>query len=111
MKENKELPVELCLACRFLGDYLGCPPECDKDPVKCKSNKPWLCWQKYIARKAAEEAVCRVCGCTQHNACPERCHWVEEDLCSACDRKKQANPRMDLLNGCSAGKSDRYGNF
>ena len=27
---------------------------------------------------------CRVCGCTQDNACPEGCEWVEHDLCSAC---------------------------
>ncbi len=34
---------------------------------------------------------CRVCGCSDDDcsACIERtgrpCHWVEEDLCSACD--------------------------
>lgn len=27
---------------------------------------------------------CRVCGCTDHNACDGGCHWVEEDLCSSC---------------------------
>ena len=27
---------------------------------------------------------CRVCGCTEHNACDGGCSWVEEDLCSAC---------------------------
>lgn len=27
---------------------------------------------------------CRVCGCTQLNACPGRCWWVESDLCSTC---------------------------
>lgn len=36
---------------------------------------------------------CRVCGCTQHNACEEGCSWVKEPaytydfmgpLCSAC---------------------------
>ena len=31
-----------------------------------------------------EERVCRVCGCTQFNACPGGCYWVEHDLCSAC---------------------------
>lgn len=33
------------------------------------------------------EGVCRVCGCTDQEACltPEGpCHWVEEDLCSRC---------------------------
>ncbi|EKJ5043808.1 hypothetical protein V2113_002817 [Enterococcus faecalis] len=27
---------------------------------------------------------CRVCGCTQFNACPGGCYWIEEDLCSQC---------------------------
>jgi hypothetical protein len=29
--------------------------------------------------------VCRVCGCSQNDACqPFSCAWVEPDLCSAC---------------------------
>lgn len=28
--------------------------------------------------------ACRVCGCTEHFACPEGCSWVEPDLCSEC---------------------------
>ena len=36
-----------------------------------------------------DERVCRVCGCTEYNACVDDngenpCHWVEDDLCSAC---------------------------
>lgn len=27
---------------------------------------------------------CRVCGCTEHNACDGGCCWVGEDLCSSC---------------------------
>lgn len=27
---------------------------------------------------------CRVCGCTDEQACPNGCHWVEVNLCSAC---------------------------
>ncbi len=27
---------------------------------------------------------CRVCGCTQDNACPGGCYWIAEDLCSMC---------------------------
>ncbi len=33
------------------------------------------------------ERKCRVCGCTKDKACMTKdgpCHWVEEDLCSAC---------------------------
>lgn len=38
---------------------------------------------------------CRVCGCTQDNCqqCIDKtggpCHWVEEDLCSACETKSE----------------------
>lgn len=27
---------------------------------------------------------CRVCGCTDAEACPLGCWWVEVDLCSSC---------------------------
>ena len=33
------------------------------------------------------EPACRVCGCTEQNPCPGGCHWVEHDLCSACEGK------------------------
>lgn len=28
--------------------------------------------------------VCRVCGCSQNDACPGSCGWAAEDLCTAC---------------------------
>jgi hypothetical protein len=28
--------------------------------------------------------VCRECGCDDDHACDPPCHWVEDDLCSAC---------------------------
>jgi hypothetical protein len=34
--------------------------------------------------KGAHEPYCRVCGCTQHDPCPDNCYWIEEDLCSTC---------------------------
>lgn len=33
---------------------------------------------------AAGGAACRVCGCTDNDACEEGCYWVEADLCSSC---------------------------
>lgn len=41
-----------------------------------------------MTRKSVEPA-CRVCGCTEHNACDEGCAWVRVEvgslpLCSAC---------------------------
>jgi hypothetical protein len=38
-----------------------------------------------------DERKCRVCGCTDLNPCVTNgvpCHWVEEDLCSACVGKE-----------------------
>lgn len=29
--------------------------------------------------------ACRVCGCTDDEACWPPCHWVDTDLCSACE--------------------------
>jgi ferredoxin len=34
-----------------------------------------------------EPRRCRVCGCTDLQACPGGCFWVEEDLCSQCSDK------------------------
>lgn len=36
--------------------------------------------------------VCRVCGCSEFNACPGGCALVEEDLCSACADKPVYEP-------------------
>src|SRR6185295_16518972 len=56
---------------------------------------------------------CRVCGCTDNNCeqCIKKtgspCHWVEEDLCSACvetseikvvDTRAIANPNSNSSN-------------
>ena len=30
------------------------------------------------------ERTCRVCGCSELDACPGGCAWVGEDLCSRC---------------------------
>lgn len=30
--------------------------------------------------------TCRVCGCTDAEACPGGCSWAEADLCSTCPR-------------------------
>lgn len=36
----------------------------------------------YLAKP--KEQKCRVCGCTDNNACPGGCYWEEQDLCSKC---------------------------
>lgn len=53
-----------------------------------------LPWSKFRKTKSFRDLlrsqgvrVCRACGCTDKAACVVAgvpCHWVEEDLCSAC---------------------------
>jgi hypothetical protein len=51
---------------------------------------------------SSKRPSCRVCGCTEENACVTLngpCQWAEEDLCTACVERAQANPvltRLDL---------------
>lgn len=40
----------------------------------------------YACPTHTNEAFCRVCGCSEWEPCPGGCYWVEEDLCSACDK-------------------------
>ena len=52
----------------------------------------------YPYKPAEEKRVCRVCGCTDYNACIveggegediiSTCYWIEADLCSACAEKE-----------------------
>ena len=30
------------------------------------------------------EEKCKICGCTDYNACEGGCYWVAEELCSKC---------------------------
>jgi hypothetical protein len=67
--ERDELQKAFALACRILSD---------------NSEYSWDIWQEEIKERVHTEQVCRVCGCTDDNACSGGCWWVEEDLCSAC---------------------------
>lgn len=40
-----------------------------------------------------EVNACRVCGCTDDDACEGGCSWVAEDLCSACAKPALAPRR------------------
>ena len=72
--------------------------------VSCSANKKGIAAKKALIEKFFPEAEavpdemyeeerdegpfderrCRVCGCTDGNACLGGCYWVEEDLCSKC---------------------------
>lgn len=55
-----------------------------------------------VAEAEEEERKCRVCGCSDYDCsqCIEKigqpCHWVEEDLCSACSPKIWTPPNLIL---------------
>lgn len=55
---------------------------------------------------APSDRTCRVCGCTDDDCrgCIERtghpCHWVTEDLCSACVPDRGAVDAGDVIPGC-----------
>lgn len=51
---------------------------------------------------------CRVCGCTWNTPCEGGCYWVEEDLCSKCAEKIEADnsdKEMDCL-ACTLNKEN-----
>jgi len=53
--------------------------------------------------------VCRVCGCSETDCeqCIEKtgdaCHWVEPDLCSACDTPNPKHKRAKPIAVCECG--------
>jgi hypothetical protein len=52
--------------------------------VSCSSNKKGIAAKKALIERFFYEQKCRVCGCTDNNACEGGCYWVEDDLCSKC---------------------------
>lgn len=48
------------------------------------SKKSDVAIEKKTEQKGNAIRKCRVCGCTDNNACEGGCHWVEQDLCSNC---------------------------
>lgn len=99
MIDAKDTQKAFVLSCRFLADAIGCPKIHTEDAEisncavegenveKCEKEDQWECWQRYFLERIFNEQVCRVCGCTQENACPGGCWWVEDDLCSSCCEK------------------------
>ncbi|QAT49139.1 hypothetical protein EQM14_04760 [Caproiciproducens sp. NJN-50] len=94
--EKEEFQKAFVLACRFLSDTIGCPKiyteeediqGCTSDGENCEKEDQWECWQHYFLERVSTEEVCRICGCTQDNACPGGCWWIKEDLCSSCYEK------------------------
>lgn len=48
------------------------------------AGRAWVMGAQVAIQKAAGVRACRLCGCTDAEACNPPCSWVEPDLCSAC---------------------------
>ena len=48
---------------------------------------------------------CRMCGCTDCQACEGGCYWVEHDLCSRCAKTETQNSKK------GARKNDHKGTY
>lgn len=101
MKSFGQYEKAFALACRFMADNIAeCPaacdkeldwPECNSENEQCGDREQYECWQKYFKEIVAGERVCKVCGCTNDNACKGGCSWVTADLCSHCADKKEGH--------------------
>jgi hypothetical protein len=51
---------------------------------------------QHMEADVRDEPVCRICGCTEHNACVDEkdghtCDWSEDDLCSFCVGREESS--------------------
>ena len=89
MKSFEQYEKAFALACRFMADNIEVDwPECNSENAQCGDREQYECWKKYFKEIVANERVCKVCGCTNDNACKGGCSWVAADLCSHCAEKK-----------------------
>jgi hypothetical protein len=68
----------------------GSAAECDR--LQVEERIAWANGQRMVdVESLGGPGVCRVCGCTDDDCSQcvaktgEPCHWVESDLCSACE--------------------------
>ncbi|MCD7947526.1 MAG: hypothetical protein LUG13_04405 [Oscillospiraceae bacterium] len=57
-------------------------------PTILHANTSVMSHMPVLDNLLSETKRCRVCGCTEHNACDGGCAWVEDDLCSRCVGKE-----------------------
>jgi hypothetical protein len=77
------------------------------EPLKPDGSPPEG-WKKQIFEEGylfacpdhINERYCRVCGCTENNACKGGCWWVEENLCSSCKVKIPIKQFLDKAKAC-----------
>lgn len=80
-----------------------------REVAKREQPRPVERWELPPPEASPGVRRCRVCGCTDDDCrqCIEKtgepCHWVEEDLCSACaedpDREEGEAERQEAMEG------------
>jgi len=55
-----------------------------------------------------EENRCRVCGCTNMQACPGGCYWVEDDLCSRCAKPVKVVDPEETMEFATVAEAMEY---
>jgi hypothetical protein len=99
---------------QFYGlDTIYCITPVDEKTARAVSvqndPKPVACLCLPSPSEEPETRKCRVCGCTDDDCrqCIEKtgspCHWVEEDLCSACAQ----GPKYRVCRDCGNGFIDQ----
>lgn len=64
--------------------------------------------------KNTKEQQCRICGCTENQACPGGCTWVEDDLCNKClpkylkARRKEVAKELKRLEDICKYRDDMW---
>ena len=66
---------------------------------------PWICGDCFVVtvdpvghNELHDGPSCRVCGCTDDNACTGGCWWVDDGLCSSCAGPAEPDPAVvDLV--------------
>lgn len=85
----------------------------------CQENKVPFYFKSWGEWIVPDEGMpfCRVCGCTQHNACETDmggCYWAEPDLCSECvgkDAPEGDRPIKPWFVGKRRAGNELYGEY
>lgn len=54
-----------------------------------------------VGKSEAAVRACRVCGCTDFQACEGGCWWVAADLCSSCSDAPSGDPHGPISRGAA----------
>lgn len=89
-EEAREAYDRAALAARLIRDEFGTdvdaagPLLLNRLQLEALLDRAWTMGATVVERLTLGDRTCRICGCTETRACPGRCCWVAEDLCSSC---------------------------